>query len=84
MKHSFSFIKMTNWIYSVRVRLKELRMLLDREDVPSEEAIRILEGQKRQLLLLKEVMEKRVFLTGIQHDFLINLQQIKKDYGIED
>lgn len=84
MKHSFSFIRMTNWIYSVRTRLKELRVRLDEEDITDEEVINILEEQKRQLLLLREVMEKKVFLTGIQQDFLMNLQQIKKDYGVED
>jgi hypothetical protein len=84
MKYSFNFVQTSNWLYIVRSKLKKLRSRLDEEDVPVEEAIQLLEIQKKELLDLKEILLRRVSLLGIQKDFLTNLKQIKKEYGIED
>lgn len=84
MKYSFSFIQVANWIYLLRTKLKEFRVRLDKEKVSKVEALELLQQQKRQLELIKDVLNKKTRLMGIQSDFLKNLKQIKKDYGIED
>lgn len=84
MKYSFSFIQVANWIYLLRTKLKEFRVKLDKEKVSKTEALQLLQQQKRQLELIKDVLNKKTRLMGIQSDFLKNLKQIKKDYGIED
>jgi hypothetical protein len=57
---------------------------IDKEKVSKQEAIQLLEQQKRQLELIKDVLNKKTQLVGIQADFLKNLKEIKKDYGIEE
>jgi hypothetical protein len=84
MKNSFTFIQVANWVYMIRTNLKKFRVRLDTEKVPKKEAIEILKAQKRQLELIKEVLNRNVRLAGIQPDFLKNLQQIKKEYGVEE
>lgn len=84
MKYNFNFIQVANWVYLMRTKLKEFRLQIDKEKVSKHEAIQLLEQQKRQLELIKDVLNKKTRLVGIQADFLKNLKQIKKDYGIEE
>jgi large-conductance mechanosensitive channel len=84
MKYSFNFVQIANWIYIIRTNLKNLRLRLDKEKISKEEAIRVLTAQKCQLELIKDILNKNARLLGIQNDFLKNLQEIKKQYGIED
>lgn len=84
MKYSFNFIQVANWVYILRTKLKEFRIRLDREKVSKEETLQLLKQQKRQLELIKEVLNKKTRLLGIQPEFLKNLKEIKKQYGIED
>lgn len=84
MKYNFSFIQVANWVYLLRNKLKDFRLKVDKEKVSKQEAIQLLLHQKRQLELIKDVLNKKSRLVGIQADFLKNLKQIKKDYGIED
>jgi hypothetical protein len=48
-----------------------------------EEIIEKLKKQKRDLLLVKDILNRKVKLHGISPDFLKNLQAIKKEYGLE-
>jgi hypothetical protein len=48
-----------------------------------QEIIEKLKKQKRDLLLVKEILNRKVKLHGISPDFLKNLQAIKKEYGLE-
>lgn len=84
MKYSFNFLQVANWIYIVRTNLKNLRTKLDKEKVSKQEAILLLEQQKRYLELIKDILNKKTKLIGIQPDFLKNLKEIKKQYGIEE
>ena len=84
MKHSFDFIKIANWIYRIHTILKNFRRKLDEENVSNEQAIQLLQHQKRQLELIKDVINRKTYLVGIQPEFIKNLKQIKKEYGIED
>ena len=84
MKYSFNFIQVANWVYLLRTKLKEFRVRLDKEKVSKTEDLELLQSQKRQLELIKDILNKKSRLLGVQADFLKNLQQIKKDYGIED
>jgi hypothetical protein len=83
MKYSFSFLQISNWLYVIYRRLKTLRERLDKENVDKEEAIKLLEQQKAWLLLIKEVLNKNTRLIGIQRDFLKNLEDIKREFGVE-
>lgn len=84
MKNNFNFIQVANWIYVLRTKLKEFRVKIDKEKISKEEALDFLKAQKRQLELIKDVLNKKSRLHGIQPDFLKNLKEIKKNYGIED
>ena len=84
MKYNFSFIQVANWIYVIRTKLKEFRVRIDNEKVSKQEAIQILEHQKRQLELIKDILNKKSRLLGIQPEFLKKLKEIKKFYGIEE
>ena len=84
MKYSFNFIQVANWIYIIRTKLKDFRIRLDKEKISKQEAIELLNSQKRQLELIKDILNKKSRLLGIQPEFLKNLKQIKKEYGIEE
>ena len=84
MKYNFNFLQVANWVYSIRSELKELRVKLDKENVKKEDALRLLIKQKRHLELIKDVLNKKSRLVGIQSDFLKALTEIKKQYGIEE
>lgn len=84
MKYSFNFIQVANWVFIIRTKLKEFRVNLDKEKVPKQEAIQLLNSQKQQLELIKDILNKKSRLLGIQSEFLKNLKQIKKEYGIEE
>jgi hypothetical protein len=84
MKYSFNFIQVANWVYIIRTKLKEFRLKIDKEKVSKEEALELLKSQKRQLELIKDILNKKARLQGIQPDFLKNLKEIKRQYGIEE
>lgn len=84
MKNSFNFIQIANWVYLIRTNLKKFRLRLDTENVSRDEAVKLLKLQKYHLELIKDIFNKRSTLSGIQTDFLKNLTEIKKSYGIEE
>jgi hypothetical protein len=84
MKYNFSFIQVANWIYVIRTNLKEFRIRLDKEKISKEEALQILNSQKQHLELIKDILNKKTRLIGIQQEFLKNLKDIKKEYGVEE
>lgn len=84
MKNSFNFTQVANWVYILKNNLKEFRLRLDKEKIPKEEALQLLTNQKRQLELIKDIINKKAQLSGIQPSFLANLKEIKKSYGIEE
>jgi len=84
MKYNFNFIQVANWIYILRTKLKEFRTEIDREKVSKREALELLNAQKRSLELIKDILNKNARLMGIQKDFIANLKEIKKQYGIEE
>ena len=84
MKYNFNFIQVANWVYILRTKLKEFRIRLDKEKISKTEALQLLQQQKRQLELIKDVLNKKSSFLGIQPEFLKNLKEIKKQFGIED
>ena len=84
MKSSFNFIQVTNWLVSRRESLLVIREQVLTEKITKEEAIKKLELEKRKLVVLKDVLNKKANLVGIQADFLRKLKELKKEYGIED
>lgn len=84
MKNSFNFLQFTNWLLICRERIKTIKEQILNDELTKEEAINKLIEEKRKISILSDVLEKKVRLYGIQKDFLINLKNIKKEYGIED
>jgi hypothetical protein len=84
MKYNFNFIQVANWVYLIRTSLKNLRIRLDKEKLSKEETLQLLTAQKRQLELIKDIINKKTRLLGVQKDFIANLKEIKKQYGIEE
>lgn len=84
MKYKFNFIQVANWMYICRQNLFNLRIDVVKEKISKNEAIEKLQAQKRQLLLIKDILNKKTFLHGIQGDFLKNFKKIKEMYDIKD
>lgn len=84
MKYNFSFIQVINWLFVCKQNLQKLNEQLKRGEIEKQELINILKAEKRKLLLVKEVLDRKIKLQGINAEFLKNFKQIKKDYGVED
>lgn len=84
MKYSFNFIQIANWIYIVRKWLEKLVINLEEENFSRKDAILLLRTQKKHLELIKDTLNKKNRLLGIQPEFFKNLEKIKKQYGIEE
>lgn len=84
MKYKFSFIQVTNWLMICRQNLMKVREEANEGFKDKEEIIAKLKKQKRDLLLVKDILNRKVKLHGISPDFLKNLKAIKKEYGIEE
>jgi hypothetical protein len=82
MKYNFSFIQIVNWLFickqSLDKALEEYRSAQNKEEL-----IKKLKIQKEKLKLVKDILDRKVKLQGVNPEFLRNLKQIKKDYGIE-
>lgn len=84
MKYKFSFIQVTNWLMICRQNLMKVREEANEGFKNKEEIIEKLKKQKRDLLLVKEILNRKIRLHGISPDFLKNFKEIKKEYGIKE
>lgn len=84
MKYSFNFLQVTNWLLICRENIKNLRDQVLRDEISKEKAIELLTIEKRRISTLKDILHRKVRLHGISCDFLKNLKNIKKEYGIEE
>ena len=84
MKYSFNFLQVTNWLLICRENIKNLRDQVLRDEISKEKAIELLTIEKRRISTLKDILHRKVRLHGISSDFLKNLKDIKKEYGIEE
>lgn len=84
MKYSFNFIQVTNWLMVCRENIKKIRDQVLNEEISKEEAVSKLTAEKNKVTKLKDILNRKIRLHGIQKDFLKNLKEIKREYGIED
>ncbi len=84
MKYSFNFLQVTNWLYVCRENIKKIRDQVLKEELTKEKALEMLINEKRRISTLKDILNRKVRLHGISNDFLKNLKEIKKEYGVED
>lgn len=84
MKYKFSFTQVTNWLMICRQNLLNIRNEANDNLKNKEEILKKLKKQKTDLLLVKDILNRKVRLHGISPNFLKNLKAIKKEYGIED
>lgn len=82
MKYVFSFIQIVNWLLTCKSSLQSLAS--ESESLSKAELIAKLKLQKQKLLIVKDVLDRKTKLQGINSDFLRNLKEIKRAYGIED
>lgn len=84
MKYKFNFIQIANWLYVCRNNLSNTKSSILEEKISKSEAIEKLQAQKRQLLLIKDIINRKAILHGVQRDFLLNYKKLKEEYGIEE
>lgn len=84
MKYSFNFLQVTNWLYVCRENIKKIRDQVLKEELTKEKALEMLQNEKRRISTLKDILNRKVRLHGISNEFLKNLKEIKKEYGVED
>jgi hypothetical protein len=83
MKYNFSFIQVINWLYVCRNNSLKLSDEIKEGKYNKEEIVNKLTIQKRNLLLVKDILDRKNKLQGINTEFLKNFKKIKKDYGVE-
>jgi len=84
MKYSFNFLQVTNWLLVCRENIKRIRDQVMDDQINKQEALLLLQAEKRKITVLKDILHRKTRLHGISKDFLHNLKDIKKEYGIED
>jgi hypothetical protein len=83
MKNNFNFLQFTNWLLICRENIEKIRQEVVDEKITKQEAIDRLLIERKKISILKEVLDKKVRLFGIQPSFLKSLEEIKKKYGID-
>lgn len=83
MKYRFSFLQIANWVYVCKEDLKKILKLIQKGNYNKEEIINKLEMQKKQIIVLRDILKKETKLQGVQPSFLKNLSKIKSSHGIE-
>jgi hypothetical protein len=84
MKNSFNFLQFTNWLLICRENIENIKQDVLNERITKQEAIDRLLTEKKKIGILKDVLDRKVRLFGIQSTFLKSLKEIKKRYGIEE
>lgn len=84
VKNSFNFIQYTNWLLVCRENILKIKQQILNDELTKEEAINKLISERKKISILRDVLDKKARLHGIQKDFLTKLNQIKKEYGIDD
>lgn len=83
MKYNFSFLQVSNWILICKKNTEEILNQYRLKNYNKAMAIEKLEAEKKKILALKDIINKQAKLAGIEPEFIKNLAQIKKEYGIE-
>lgn len=84
MKNNFNFLQFTNWLLICRENIESIKQDVLNEKITKQEAIDRLLAEKKKIGILKDVLDRKVRLFGIQSTFLKSLKEIKKRYGIEE
>lgn len=84
MKYSFNFLQVTNWLLVCRENIKKIRDSVLSEAISKEQALELLTTEKRRISVLKDILLRKTRIHGVSKDFLKNLKDIKKEYGVED
>lgn len=84
MKNNFNFLQFTNWLLICRENIEKIKQDVLSESITKQEAIDRLMAEKKKIGILKDVLDRKVRLFGIQADFLKSLKELKKRYGIEE
>lgn len=84
MKNSFNFLQFTNWLLVCRENINYIKQEILEEKITKKEAIEKLLVEKKKISILKDVLDRKVRLHGIQASFLKSLSEIKKRYGLEE
>jgi len=83
MKNKFNFLQFTNWLLICRNNVEKIKEEILEEKISKQEAIEKLLIERKKISILRDVLDRKVKLFGIQPDFIKNLKNIKNKYGIE-
>ena len=84
MKYNFSFLQVSNWLLVCKRNTDQILEHYRLKNYNKAKAIEKLEAEKKKILILKDIINKQAKLAGIEPEFIKNLPQIKKEYGVED
>ncbi len=80
MKNKFNFLQIANWIYVCCENNKKSNY----ENLSNEQKKRFLESQARIISIAIKVLKREVVLQGINNNFVRNIKEIKKQYGVDE
>jgi len=84
MRNTFNFLQFTNWLLVCRENINNIKQEVLEEKITKKEAIEKLLLEKKKISILKDVLDRKVRLHGIQPNFLRNMEEIKKRYGLDE
>jgi hypothetical protein len=84
MKNKFNFLQFTNWLLICRENIAKIKQEVLDEKITKQEAVERLLAEKKRISILRDVLDKKVRLFGVQPEFLKKLNETKKRYGIEE
>jgi|688.fasta_scaffold109415_2 hypothetical protein len=84
MKNKFNFLQFTNWLFICRENIESIKQDVLQEKITKQDAIEKLLAEKKKISILRDVLDRKVRLFGIQAGFLRSLKDLKKRYGIEE
>lgn len=74
MKYNLNFIQILNWIYVLKQKIVNLNIDKDSKDITIQE----LKKQQENLNKIKDILNKKIKLVGIQRKFLEEYKKMKR------
>lgn len=83
MKYNFSFIQVINWLVTCKNNLLKFEEEIKNNPQSKKDLLERMKAEKRKLLLVKDILDRKTKLQGVNAEFLKNFNKLKKDYGVE-
>lgn len=83
MKYNFSFIQVINWLVVCKNNLLKLQSEVANTPLDKQALVEKLKAEKRKILLVKDILNRKIKLQGVNAEFLKNFNKLKEEYGIK-